>query len=194
MKPLPALLALAMLVALGLAAYAALGWAAGALAWLGPQLAAPVALAVGAALAATWLAARAVGRAGERRTAELLRAERAATYQLFADVWAAVAEGAELAAERRTLDRLMALYAGPGALQAHLTLRALERGRGPADPALRTQLARALVAIRRDLGLETRGVSAEDLAALFAPAAPAAPGAAAAPQSARPRVSLVPGP
>src|SRR5262245_8361166 len=119
MKPL---LTLALLAALAFGAYAALTWAGGALA----QLATPPTLAALAALVAVWLVVRGVRRARLRRAAERLHAERAATYQFFADVWAAVVAGTgeDLAGERRALDRLMALYAGVGPLKAHVALRA----------------------------------------------------------------------
>lgn len=191
------LLTLALLAALAFAAYAALAWAGAALAWLDQRLGAP---AIVAAMAAAWLVGRTMRRASERRAAARLAAERAATYQLFADVWGAVVAGDggdEPDGVGCALDRLMALYAGPGALSAHLALRELQRAGGPGDPRLPLQLARALVAIRRDLGLPTRGLAAEDLAALFAPALPAAASEpvaapASAAQDLRPRVSLAP--
>ena len=165
MKLFSTIRTLAILAALAFGAYAALAWAGGALA----QLATPSALAALAALLAAWLVTRGVRRARLRRAAEHLHAEQAATYQFFADVWAAVVTGTgeDLAGERRALDRLMTLYAGADPLRAHLALRALERERGAGDPAVRLKLAQGLLAIRRDLGVETRGLAVEQLQALF---------------------------
>jgi hypothetical protein len=186
-----ALLGLALLAAIIGGVYAALAWAGGVL----TQFATPAALAALAALVAAWLVARTAGRARQRRAAERLHAERVATYQLFADVWAAVVAGAaeNLDGERRALDRLLALYGSPAVLKAHLALRALERERGPADPALRLELGRALLAIRRDLGLETAGLGAEDLQRLIEAAPRLPPGQTPAVlRDIRPRVSLGP--
>lgn len=200
---LSAFLSLAILAALAFGAYAVLAWTGDALTQLAPQL---TTSAVLAALVAAWLVVGTVSRARQRRAAERLHAERAATYQFFADVWAAVVAGAgeNLDAERRALDRLMALYAGAGALKAHVALRTLERERGVADPAVRIQLARALLEMRRDLGLETRGLAAEELGMLFdsdqrpepvatigAPSVPAIPQPPTV-NDLRPRVSLTP--
>ena len=205
MKPLTsllsALLALALLAAMVVGAYAALVWAVGALARQDPQIATPAAIALGLLVAAVVLA-RAARQGQLRRAAEALRPERTATYQLFTDLWAnaierggppAGPESDEQAAERRALDRLLALYASPQVLKAHTALRALERERGAGDPALRPELGRALLAIRRDLGLETAGLSAEDLQRLIEVAPRLPPGQApAALRDIRPRVSLGP--
>jgi hypothetical protein len=205
MKPLTALLsallAVVLLAAMVVGVYAALGWAVGALARQDPQIAAPAAIALGLLVAAVVLA-RAARQTQLRRAAEAVRAERTATYQLFTDLWAnaierggppAGPESDEQAAERRALGRLLALYGSPQVLKAHLALRALERERGPADPALRLELGRALLAIRRDLGLETAGLAAEDLQQLLEATPRLPPGQTPITlQDIRPRVSLGP--
>jgi hypothetical protein len=168
---LSALLALAILAALGFGAYLALAWAAGLLGLTGPFATATAGISLAIVLAGL-LIGGSVRAASQRRALERLQAERAATYQLFATVWGAVARGAagdsdELAAERRTLDRLLALYGSPTVIKAHNALCALEREQGAASPAVRVQFSRALLAIRADLGAEIQSLSIETLQQLF---------------------------
>jgi hypothetical protein len=203
------LLGLDFLAALGFGGYLAITWAAGLLGKRDVQIVAPTNITPLVLLLAAMIVASSVRRASKPNKAHPLHGERTATYELFADLWGALVAGGEagstdLSAQRRTLDRLMTLYAGAGPLKAHLALRALERERGPGDPAVRLQLAEALLAIRRDLGVETRGLAAEQLQALFeaelrsTPAlstkAPPAPALAQPPtfKDFRPHVSLTP--
>jgi hypothetical protein len=125
-------------------------------------------------LAATIVAAsvRRLGRSG----GEAAHAEKAATYQLFVDLWGPLLQpggAAEVGspypwpAERQALTRLTALYGSPGVVRAYAAFSA-SAGESVADSQqARAHFAGTLLEMRRDLGSETRGLTAEELQRVF---------------------------
>jgi hypothetical protein len=165
--------------ALAYGAYLAYAWFVALFAELDSQVAAVTAIACVVVLAAAWLVARSARGAARDRKAFAVREERAATYQLFVDYWvnalsappgAQEPSAAERADKLRTLERLLALYGTAAVMRAHSTLVTLERDKGARHPELRKQLGEALVALRKDLGVETPPNLEQDLRRLLLPA------------------------
>ena len=127
-------------------------------------------------LLATIIAACIVRQSGRARKAGALHAEKVATYQFYTDLWVpllrlehAPADRGSYPwpAERQALDRLMSLYGSPGVVKAYAAFRA-SAGESVANaPPARSQFAKALLEMRKDLGSETWGLTAEELRQLF---------------------------
>jgi hypothetical protein len=140
------------------------------------QVATVTAIASVVALLAAVIVASSIRLASRENRANQLRAEKAATYQLFIDLWGDIVRqgrGTEdrslnkLSEELQTLDRLLILYGSPVVVKAHAALQALRRGSGAQNPTVRSQLAKALMEIRKDLGSVTQGLTAQELEQLL---------------------------
>ncbi len=191
-KAVRALFGLTLLAAACAAGYFALKSVAGVLGAAEIQAHAPTLLLPAALLLAAHIVGRSVRAAARPGEASQLCAQRAATYQLSVGMWEDLLQGrAEPGEELQAVDRLLALYGSPRVIKAHTTLRAAGRAQTPEAKAL---FAAALMEMRKDLGSETRGLSAEELSTLLlaAPQAADAPAGATAYKDLRPRVSLAP--
>ncbi|HEV2861672.1 MAG TPA: hypothetical protein VGX48_11740 [Pyrinomonadaceae bacterium] len=191
-RVVPALFGLALLSAACIAGYFALKSLAGVLGAAEIQAHATTLLLPAALLLAAHIVGRSVRAASRPGEASQLCAQRAATYQLSVGLWEDLLQGrAEPGEDLQAVDRLLALYGSPRVIKAHTTLRAAGRARKPEAKAL---FAAAVMEMRKDLGSETQGLSAEELSTLLLAAREAAdaPVGAAAYQDLRPRVSLAP--
>ena len=118
-------------------------------------------------LAATIIAAG-IRRAGAQNRSFQLRAEKAQVYKLFIGLWEEVlrpgqtAEAVgQLSQQMQHVGHLLMLYGCTTVVKAHAAMQQLDL------PEARAQLADALLAMRKDLGLESRGLQAKDLVQLL---------------------------
>ena len=134
------------------------------------------AIASAVVLLASIIIARAIWQVGGRMNANQLLEGKVATYRQLVDLWNGLVRNeretgdrgrAQSLEELGTLEASLAVYGGTRVLKAHLALRASERGRGRQSPEVRLQLAKLLWEIRKDLGSETVGLTAEDLQQLL---------------------------
>jgi hypothetical protein len=102
-----------------------------------------------------------------------LISERAATYRYFTDHWTGVMDQGHVsnnnAEAPQNLDRLMTLLGCAEAIKAHLALRTMMQDKDMPVTDMRTQFGKALLAIRKDLGTDSQGISAKDLQQLVMP-------------------------
>lgn len=176
------LLVLAILAVVGLGGYRLVGVVAGLFTSLDFQVARITAIASTVVLLASIIIARAVRQVGGRINANQLLEGKFAAYRQLVDLWNELLRNeretgdrsrAQLLEELVTLEASLAVYGGVRVLKAHLALRASQRGRGRQGPELRSQLAKVFWEIRKDLGADTIGLTAEDLQQLlFADAEP----------------------
>ena len=171
-KTLGLLLGLALIAALGAAAWLALDYIGSLFASLDAQVARVTAIGSVVVLLASMIVTagiRAHGRAGK---AAQVREQKRATYQLFVDCWADPAAAPD---NLKALDRLLALYGGAAVIKAHAALRAIAREKGTRHPDAQSQLGKALLEIRRDLGsdADVRGITAPELQQLVLTPSPA---------------------
>lgn len=151
-------------------------------------------------LAAALVVAWSIRGASKRSAANQLLAPKAATYQLSVALWERVLLGganeqgaAASAEELQAADRMLALYGSAAVIKAHAALRAAARAGSVQAPEARALLARALFAMRKDLGAETWGLKPEELSRLMPGGHEEAdPAAREAFQGRAPRVSLAP--
>ena len=124
------------------------------------------------ALLVSLIIAGSIRRTSQQNKANLLHAENVATYQLFADMWASLLQygrgpeegnSSKLSTELQALDCFLTLYGSPGVIKAHAVLRALARASGAQNPQVRSQFAKALLEIRKDLGSKMQSLTAEEL-------------------------------
>jgi hypothetical protein len=183
-KTLAVVVGLALLGAMGFAAWLMFQSVLALFAGLDTQVATVTGIGCLVALAAAWWIVRSLRTAMSQSRAMALREEKNAAYQLFVDYWQsrlagqAQTDGSE---NLKMLDRLLALYGAQAVIRAHTRLRDLERGGRHSD--LRTGFGEALVAIRKDLGADTLHDAAHDLERLLLPAADARAGATLAPSA-----------
>src|SRR5262245_7483981 len=167
------LLALALIGALGAAAYLALEFIVSLFASLDGQVARVTAIASAVALLAAMLLASAIREATQKSKANQIREQKAAAYQLFIDCWEDQANAPE---KLQSLDRQLALYGGGAVIRSHAALRAIAREKGPRHPDAAARFGRALLEIRKDLGTDIKagGVTALELQQLVlnAPVSP----------------------
>lgn len=190
-----------ILVALGVGIYFGLRLIAGPFGKIDSQVASVTAIASIVTLLAATIIASSIRHTSDRKHADQFLTERAATYQIFLDVWTDLlrqGRGAEdqsvnNSLERlKILDRLIILYGSPGVVKAHSALRALEQESGAQNPNLRAQFIKALMEIRKEIGSQMRGLTAEEVQQLLLPDAVVV-SASAKPntyQDLQPRVSL----
>ena len=167
-----------ILGALGVGIYFALRFIAGPLGRMDSQVASVTAIASIVTLLAATIIAGSIRHTSNQREANQFLTERAATYQIFVDVWTdllrqergAEDQGVNNSPEKlNVLDRLIILYGSPGIVKAHGALRALEQQSGAQNPNLRSQFIKALTEIRKEIGSQMRGLTAEELQQLLLP-------------------------
>ena len=177
-KTVAVVVGVALLGAIGFGAFLGIRYLSDAFAGLDPQVASVTAIASVVALTSAWVIARGVRAASKSSQALALRDEKAATYQLFVDVWENLIQQprgrgdrlpAELSDKLDLLERLLALYGATAVVERQTALRGLERSKGAQHPDVLAQIGEALVAIRKDLGSDTPRNAAFELERLLAP-------------------------
>jgi hypothetical protein len=173
---LGALIAGALICGAGLGAYFGFKFAIGTFSSMKFYVDPITAMAWGVTLVAALIIANSIRRAGQQQAGAHLLKGKSEAYQVFVSLWIALLHNG-LSAERhnhskteeelKALDGLLALCASPGVLRVHTVLRELERKHGGQDQRVRLQFAQALLEIRRDLGLEQRGLSPKELMQLL---------------------------
>lgn len=128
------------------------------------------------ALLVAMVIASSIREASRQNKANQLHAQKATSYQLFIEQWGSLLRherGSEdrspnkLSEDLKTLNHLLILYGSSGVVKAHASLRALERESGAQSPNVRSQFAKALMEIRKDLGSETQGLTVDELQQLL---------------------------
>jgi hypothetical protein len=126
-------------------------------------------------LFAAMMMASSIRRAATQGTAKQLGSERSAAYRMLVDVWgsrlrqrrdARDQSAMNVSEELQTLDGLVSLYGSAMVIKAHTGLRGLDQNSWM-DADARHRFATAVMEIRKDLGSDTDGLSAEDVEQLF---------------------------
>jgi hypothetical protein len=201
-KTLGAILALGLLGALCIGGYYAVKGIGAVFARLDFQVAAVLAIASVVALAAALIVGISIRRASNSNRAVQFHAERVSAYQLFVEFWEdQVRERRGLKSQSTVrfterlekLNRKLVLHGHPSVVQAQTSLLALASIGGRPGRGLRSEFGEALMQIRKDLGSETYGLTAEHLLALTADSGdPEAPTAVRPRRDRQPRISLSP--
>ena len=121
-----------------------------------------------AALLTALIVARSIRLASTQGKVNQLQCEKAETYRRFVEFYAGNVQGRGaygggingLSGDVHTLERLLALYGSPAVIRAHTALRAAGLDAGP---DARAQFGKALIAIRKDLGMQRSGLMPADL-------------------------------
>jgi hypothetical protein len=201
-RTLAVIFSMALLGVLGVGGYFALTFFMELFRRMDYQVAVVTTIASVVPLLAAKIIASSIRQASQQNTAHQLHAEKTATYQLFIDLWRDLLRHGRDSEDRSShtwseevlaLDCRLSLYGSSGVVKAHAVLRALERDHGAHNPRVRSQVATVLMAIRQDLGLETQGLTAEELLPLLCADSvkTSAPTNASAFQDRIPRVPLV---
>jgi hypothetical protein len=170
------LIGLALLGALGVSGYFALKVVIGLFVSMDSEVAAVISIASFVMLMAALIMVSSIRQATKQHQANRLQAQKAAAYQLFIAVWGdIIQEGggtedqslSKLSEELKALDRRLILYGSPVLIKAHTGLQTLHRQNGLRSSNATSQFAGALLAVRRELGSETRGLTAEELQQLL---------------------------
>ena len=171
-KTLGLMLGLALMAALGWAAYLALAYLVSFFALLEPQVATVTAIGSLVALTAAAVVASAIRRGAARTGAARIHEQKAATYHFLVECWQ---ETATAPHKLQALDRLLALYGSAAVLRAHALLRALAREKGARHADAAAQIGKVLLEVRKDLGVQAGDISAPELHRLvLGPQAPQA--------------------
>jgi len=203
MKTLGTVLGNILGVSLALALTAAIGFygylAAKRFVVLFARLDFPVAMVTATATVALLLSAMVISasirRAGAQSREAQLRADKAEAYKLFIGLWEEVlrpgqtAEAvAQMSRQMQDVNHLLVLQGVTAVVKAHAAMQTLN------VQDARTQFAAALLAIRKDMGLESRGLEAKELVQLLLSESDKAHGSARSSrlQDSQPRVSLAP--
>ena len=203
MKTLGTVLGNILGVSLALALTAAIGFygylAAKRFVMLFARLDFPVAMVTATATVALLLSAMVIAasirRAGEQSREAHLRADKAEAYRLFIGLWEEVlrpgqtAEAvAQMSRQMQDVNHLLVLQGSTAVVKAHAAMQTLN------VQEARTQFAAALLAIRKDMGLESRGLEAKELVQLLLSESGNTQGAGRSNrlQDSQPRVSLAP--
>jgi hypothetical protein len=190
-----ALLALALTAALGYYGYFAVKRFAVLFARLDLTVAMVTATATMAVLLAAMIIAGSIRRAAAAGRGLRLRADKAEAYKLFVGLWeetlrpGQTAEAiVQLSRQMQDVNHLLLLHGCTAVVTAHAAMQALDL------QAARAKFADSLLAIRKDLGLESRGLDAKELAQLLLTPSEKAPSASrpGVHQDTQPRVSLAP--
>ena len=190
-----ALLALALTAALGYYGY----FAAKRFVVLFARLDFPVAMVTATATVAILLAAMIISgsirRAAERSCEVQRRADKAEAYKLFIGLWEEMLRPGQtaeailqLSQHMQDVNHLLLLHGCTAVMQAHAAMQALDLQEA------RARFADTLLAIRKDLGLESRGLDAKELVQLLLSPSEKTPSASrpGVHQDTQPRVSLAP--
>jgi hypothetical protein len=111
--------------------------------------------------------ARSMRSQGHTPVADHLAKQKSEAYQVFVSLWSSVFlqgpgfddQSHSKEEELKALDRLLILYGGPGVVKAHVALRDLVHTYGAQDQRVSIQFADTLLEIRKDLGLNSQGLS-----------------------------------
>lgn len=124
------------------------------------------------ALLAAFIIAHSIGRLGEQHRLNRLHSQKAEAYHLFLTLWAErlghpdVVDPqlrARMDVDMESLDRLLVVCGSPDVISVHAAMRRLQSH----DPELPSSFAKALMAMRRDLGLSAFGLKSEALLGLL---------------------------
>jgi len=190
-----ALLALALTAALGYYGYIAAKRFVVLFARLDFPVAMVTATATIAMLLAAMIIAGSIRRAATRNIEVQLRADKAESYKLFIDLWeqtlrpGQTAEAiVQLSRQMQDVNHLLLLHGCTAVVQAHAAMQALDLQEA------RAKFADTLLAIRKDLGLESRGLDAKELVQLLLSPSEKTYGSSrpGVHQDTQPRVSLAP--
>jgi hypothetical protein len=188
------LFALALMVALGFYGFLAAKRVAQLFARLDFTVALVTTTVSVAVLVAAIVIASSIRRASAQGRDVQLRADKAEAYKLFIGLWEEMMlpqskeSLGQLSQQMQDVNHLLLLHGSPAVLKIHAAMQTQNL------PDARTQLAAALLEIRKDLGMDSRGFEANDLLGLLfkesdKPHSAARPGAH---QDTQPRVSLAP--
>ena len=190
-----ALLALALTAALGYYGYIAAKRFAVLFARLDFTVAMVTATATMALLLAAMIIAVSIRRAAQQSAAAHHRADKAEAYKLFIGLWeetlrpGQTAEAiVQLSRQMQDVNHLLLLHGCTEVVKAHAAMQALDLQEA------RAKFADTLLAIRKDLGLESRGLDAKELVQILLTPSEKAPSASrpSVHQDTQPRVSLAP--
>lgn len=190
-----AFLALALTAALGFGGYIAAKRFAVLFSRLDFTVAMVTATATAALLLGAIIIAGSVRRAGAKGREAQLRVDKAEAYKLFIGFWEEMLRPGQtpeavlqLARQIQDVNHLLLLHGCPTVVKAHARMRT----QNPTDAS--AQFASALLAIRKDLGVETRGLDGKELLQLLQGDPDKASGSSRAGlrQDTQPRVSLAP--
>jgi hypothetical protein len=162
------LLALALIATLGFGGYLSAKRYVTLFARLDFTVALVTATAVVVVFLATMIIAGSIRQAGATAREAQFRVGKAETYNLFIGVWGEILRPgqptearAEFSSQMRELNRLLTLHGSAPVLKAHRAMPSLNL------PEARAQFGDALLAIRKDLGLESHGLTGTDLQQLL---------------------------
>lgn len=190
-----ALLALALTAALGYYGYMAAKRFAVLFARLDFTVAMVTATATMAVLLAAMIIAASIRRAAARNIEAQLRADKAEAYKLFVGLWeetlrpGQTAEAiVQVSRQMQDVNHLLLLHGCPAVVKAHAAMQALDLQEA------RAKFGDTLLAIRKDLSLESRGLDAKELVQLLLSPSEKTPSASrpGVRQDTQPRVSLAP--
>ena len=146
-------------------------------------------------LLATFIIAGSIRRASAKAREMQLRADKAEAYKLFIGLWEEMlrpgqtAEAVlQLMRQMQDVNHLLVLHGCPAVVKAHATMRTQSAAEASA------QFADSLLAIRKDLGVESRGLEGKELLQLLQ-SDPDRTNSSSRPgmrQDTQPRVSLAP--
>jgi len=110
---------------------------------------------------------RNIRQASRQNKANLLQAEKAATYQLFIEVWPsrlqATIDKDSASEEIAMLDRVLSLYGSPAVIKAYAAFRKSEQVDGAQSSSTQALCAKALLEMRRDLGTDVGALTSDDV-------------------------------
>jgi hypothetical protein len=169
-QPLTIFVGLFLLGAMAVAGIGALEYIATMYISLDPQVARVAASCLVVLLIAALIIARSIqdNGAGTLR----LRSKRTVAYEHFVNYWIdkyGQPPSTDNPGEAQALDRLIALYGSTEMIKAHLTLRTMKQGNGSQEADMRAQFGKAMITIRKDLGADTLGITAQQLLQLVLP-------------------------
>jgi hypothetical protein len=188
-------LALALTAALGFYGYLAAKRFVVFFARLDFTVAMVTATATLALLLAAMVIAASIRHAGAQSREAHLRADKAEAYKLFIGLWEEVLRPGQTAdaigrmsRQMQDVNHLLLLHGCTAVLKIHAAMQSLN------FQDARAQFAEALLAIRKDLGLESRGLEAKELVQLLLSESDKTQGSAPSSrlQDSQPRVSLAP--
>ncbi|HEX4604054.1 MAG TPA: hypothetical protein VH724_08690 [Candidatus Angelobacter sp.] len=147
-----------------------------------------------ALLLSAMVIAASIRRAGVQSSQVQLRADKAEAYKLFISLWEEMLRPGQtpeavvqLSRQMQDVNHLLVLQGSTAVVKAHAAMQFLN------VQDARTQFAAALLAVRKDMGLESRGLEAKDLVQLLLIDLDKMRGSArTSMQDSHPRVSLAP--
>lgn len=167
------LFALTLLGALGIGGYFAIDYIIALFSSMDTQVARVTAVASVVVLLAATLIASTIRQSGKQSRANPLHADKVSTYRLFVDTWTNLLHEGQgtiaLSEALQALDQPLALHGSPAVIHAHNALRAWVAENGTQDPEAKTRFAKALLEVRKDIGSDTNGLTAEALSRLVLP-------------------------